>query len=160
MIALLIFLIPLAYSPGPGNLTFAANGARFGVTGLIPALAGYSLATLAVTVLLAQASGAALTGLPGSAGLIQIAGALWVLRIAWGFWTAGAAGAAPARAIGFCDGVLLLLLNPKAWAIIALMLTQFSSRLSPVTISVIFTLNNLVAFLIRASAGHALLRSF
>lgn len=74
MIALLIFLIPLAYSPGPGNLTFAANGARFGVTGLIPALAGDHLATLAVTVLLAQASGAALTGVPGIAGLIQIAG--------------------------------------------------------------------------------------
>jgi len=29
-IALLVFLFPLAYSPGPGNIFFATNGARFG----------------------------------------------------------------------------------------------------------------------------------
>ncbi len=29
-IALVLFLAPLAYSPGPGNLFFAATGARFG----------------------------------------------------------------------------------------------------------------------------------
>lgn len=75
-----------------------------------------------------------------------------------GFWTAGASGAAPARAISFCDGVLLSLLNPKAWAIIALMLTQFSSHLSQANISVILTLNNLLAFLIRASTGQSLRR--
>jgi len=47
--ALLLFLVPLAYSPGPGNLFFAANGARFGLRATLPALAGYHLLTWIVT---------------------------------------------------------------------------------------------------------------
>ena len=30
-LALVVFLFPLAFSPGPGNMFFAANGARFGL---------------------------------------------------------------------------------------------------------------------------------
>jgi len=30
ILALILFLFPLAFSPGPGNMFFAANGARFG----------------------------------------------------------------------------------------------------------------------------------
>lgn len=47
--ALLVFLMPLAYSPGPGNMVFAAIGGRFGLRASIPASAGYHLATFAVT---------------------------------------------------------------------------------------------------------------
>ena len=49
VLALLIFLFPLAYSPGPGNTLFAANGAVFGFRATLPASAGYHLATWAVT---------------------------------------------------------------------------------------------------------------
>lgn len=33
--ALLLFLFPLAWSPGPGNMTFAANAARFGLVATV-----------------------------------------------------------------------------------------------------------------------------
>lgn len=49
-LALLIFLFPLAWSPGPGNMFFAANGARFGLVATLPANAGYHLATWLVTL--------------------------------------------------------------------------------------------------------------
>lgn len=49
-LALIVFLFPLAYSPGPGNLFFAANGARFGLRATVPANMGYHLATLLVTL--------------------------------------------------------------------------------------------------------------
>ncbi|MEM6594772.1 MAG: hypothetical protein AAF672_08265, partial [Pseudomonadota bacterium] len=42
-IALIIFLFPIAYSPGSGNLFFAANGARFGFRPALPANAGYHI---------------------------------------------------------------------------------------------------------------------
>jgi len=48
-LSLLLFLFPLAYSPGPGNLFFAANGARFGFRATIPASPGYHTATWLVT---------------------------------------------------------------------------------------------------------------
>jgi threonine/homoserine/homoserine lactone efflux protein len=36
ILALIIFLLPLAFSPGPGNMFFAAIGARFGTTAITP----------------------------------------------------------------------------------------------------------------------------
>jgi threonine/homoserine/homoserine lactone efflux protein len=48
-IALLLFLVPLAYSPGPGNMFFAAIGGRFGLRASVPATVGYHLATFIVT---------------------------------------------------------------------------------------------------------------
>ena len=50
--ALLIFLFPLAFSPGPGNMFFAANVARFGFVNTISANLGYHLATIIVTFLI------------------------------------------------------------------------------------------------------------
>ena len=52
IVALLIFLFPLAFSPGPGNMFFAANGARFGFAKTLSANFGYHLATIIVTFLI------------------------------------------------------------------------------------------------------------
>lgn len=129
-LALLIFLAPLAYSPGPGNMVFAAIGGRFGLRASIPATTGYHLATLAVT---------AAVGL-GFSGLARLSPAL--------------------------DGAVLLVLNPKAWVIIALMFSQFLPGIeSPepalvLWITAVFTLNNLLAFTLWTLAGDLLLRRF
>lgn len=50
LIALILFLFPLAYSPGPGDLTFAASGAAFGLRATVPANLGDHFATWIVTV--------------------------------------------------------------------------------------------------------------
>ena len=49
ILALVVFLFPLAYSPGPGNMFFAAIGARFGTRASFEASAGYHVATWIVT---------------------------------------------------------------------------------------------------------------
>ena len=49
-IALILFLFPLAYSPGPGNMFFAVNGARFGFLSTVPANIGYYIAIWVVAV--------------------------------------------------------------------------------------------------------------
>ena len=65
ILALLVFLFPLAYSPGPGNMFFAANGARFGLRATIPASIGYHLATWIVTAAIGFGFMATLERLPG-----------------------------------------------------------------------------------------------
>ena len=52
ILALLFFLFPLAFSPGPGNMFFAANGARFGFLNTLSANFGYHLATIIITFLI------------------------------------------------------------------------------------------------------------
>ena len=156
-IALILFLFPLAYSPGPGNVFFAANSARFGVRATIPANAGYHVATWIVTAGIGFGFLAALERFPGIFVGLKVAGSLYVLWLAWKMFRAGTVSAVrDARPAGVLDGVLLLVLNPKAYVIIALMFTQFLDASEPgkvVLITTVFTLNNLVAFSLWALIG-------
>ncbi|MDF2231482.1 LysE family translocator [Albimonas sp. CAU 1670] len=166
--ALLAFLFPLAYSPGPGNMFFAANGARFGMRATLRANLGYHVATWIVATAIGFGAMAAFTTHPGAFQALKLVGSLYVLWLAWTLFRSGgqdaAAEAAPA---GFGAGVLLLLFNPKAYVIMALMFTQFAAQAQGadawrlvLVIATVFTLNNLVAFLAWTAAGDRLARRF
>lgn len=162
-LALILFLLPLAWSPGPGNIFFATLGAREGLRASWPASLGYHLATWIVTLALGL-------GFSHLAGIAQqmaqgmaLAGGAYVLWMARRLWGAGTvSGAAVPRRAGVFDGAVLLVLNPKAYAIIAAMFAQFlTDDRSPervLWVTTLFTLNNLVAFTVWTWAGAQLLR--
>lgn len=165
--ALLLFLLPLAYSPGPGNLFFAAAGARFGLRATWAASLGYHLATWLVTAAIGFGSLAAFSGAPGLFTAIRIAGVAYVMWIAFGFLRAdNGIGRAAAPSVRFLDGAVLLLLNPKAYVIIALMFSQFlpsggaDQAGAVLWITTVFTLNNLLAFTLWTLLGAQLARLF
>ena len=172
-VALLAFLFPLAYSPGPGNAFFAVIGASSGLHAAARPLAGYHVATLVVTALIGVGMGVTLLSNPVVATVIAVAGSLYVLWLAWTF-VRPARRAQPKegeavevdRQVGFWSGAIVLLLNPKAYYIIAVMFAQFlqpplnDDLLTVGLITVIFTVNNLVAFLVWTLAGSALSRLF
>jgi threonine/homoserine/homoserine lactone efflux protein len=169
--ALIIFLFPLAYSPGPGNMFFAANAARFGLRATLPANLGYHMATFALTLATGLGFATATTTLPGLFTVLRYAGALYVLYLALKLMRASlVTTATPPRVAGFGDGAVLLLFNPKGWLIIALMFSQFlkpaqgggqGADLAAVSwIATVFTLNNALAFLIWSAFGEALARRF
>jgi len=168
--ALLVFLFPLAYSPGPGNTFFAAIGASQGVKAAAPALAGYHVATLVVTALVGLGLGSWVLEVPVVANALATVGGVYVLWLAWLFIRSAKDPAphAPAQElrIGFWSGAVVLLLNPKAYYIIAVMFTQFLPSASRddvhrvIAITVVFTLNNLVAFLAWTVAGRTLTTLF
>lgn len=167
LLPLILFLLPLAYSPGPGNLFFAANGARFGLRATLPANLGYHLATWVVTLALGLGFAALLTSLPRLLILMKGAGSAYVLYLAWGFFRAGKTDTKrEARPASLIDGMVLLILNPKAYLIIALMFSQFlpeggGAQVSAVIwITSIFTLNNLLAFLIWTLLGDRIAARF
>ncbi len=165
--ALVIFLFPLAYSPGPGNLFFAANGARFGFRATMPANAGYHLATWVVTMGIGFGFLAVMERFPQVFDMLKIAGSLYVLWIAWKMFRSSVlkdeGAARPAR---FVDGALLLVLNPKAYVIMALMFTQFlegsqaGQLVAVLVIATVLTLNNLLAFSLWALMGDAIAAGF
>jgi threonine/homoserine/homoserine lactone efflux protein len=165
--ALFLFLLPLAYSPGPGNMFFAAIGGRFGLRASIPAMAGYHLATFFVTATVGLGF-SELAGLsPVLFDVLRYGGVAYVFWLAFGFLRAGATtGTSEARHASALDGAILLFLNPKAYLIIALMFTQFlpaSGANDPVLvvwITAVFTLNNLMAFTLWTLAGDLLTRRF
>jgi len=160
---LLLFLFPLAYSPGPGNMFFAALGARYGVAASLPATLGYHAATLIVSF--AIGAGVTVTLNPTSRifTLIQTLGALYLLWLAFKLYRSHSpqslADAHPATAL---SGAILLLLNPKGYLIMALLFTQFPAKTLPETalIATLFTANNMLAFLVWTFAGQTLSRLF
>lgn len=177
--ALLLFLFPLAYSPGPGNLFFAALGARYGLRASLPASLGYHVATWAVTVAIGFGFLAGAARVPAALAWIQPLGAVYILWLAWRLARAdgdgpksgeagdiGSDGAAPV--VGVAAGAVLLLLNPKAYVIIALLFTQFLGAGAGagagwpwvMVLASVFTLNNLVAFTLWTLAGDMLMRAF
>lgn len=172
-IALLVFLFPLAYSPGPGNAFFAVIGASSGLRAAVRPLAGYHVATAVVTALIGVGMGVTLLSNPVVATVIAAAGSLYVLWLAWTFVRPTRHSAteegAPVEAdtrVGFWSGAIVLLLNPKAYYIIAVMFAQFlqpplnDDVPTALVITLIFTVNNLVAFLAWTLAGSALTALF
>lgn len=151
--ALILFLFPLAYSPGPGNLFFAANGARFGLRSTIPATTGYHTATWLVTVVIGFGFAAVIHKYPGIFSTIKVLGSIYVLWLAWKLLRSGMVRTDQEPTVAnFRDGVVLLVLNPKAYFIIAAMFAQFLGNdiedriILVLWISTIFTLNNFIAF--------------
>ncbi len=162
MIALLTFLLPLAYSPGPGNIFFAVNAARFGVRATLAANLGYHIATLIVTYLIGSGFASISAIAPEFMVAIRWAGGIFVFYLAYQFFRAGdQEHHQNVKPPSFWTGVLLLLLNSKAYLIIALMFSQFMNasdgpyRIAEIT--VIFTLNNFVAFLLWSFLGEQIM---
>jgi len=167
IIALVIFLFPLAYSPGPGNMFFAASGARFGFAATLRANFGYHVATWIVTVVIGFGFAATLDKVPQVFLALKYAGSLYVLWIAWGMFKSGAIkGSALAKPVSFVSGVILLILNPKAYVIIALMFSQFldptydNKVFTVLLITTVFTLNNFVAFILWTLVGDKMASYF
>ena len=167
VLTLLAFLLPLAYSPGPGNLFFAALGARFGVVATLPANIGYHTATLVVTGLVGAGLVSAIHPDTALFHGLKMAGSIYVLWLAWKMATSGGSSTETGDSkAGFLDGASLLILNPKAYIIILLMFSQFGASgpadmaTRVVLISLVFTLNNLLAFLLWTLAGDGLGRLF
>jgi threonine/homoserine/homoserine lactone efflux protein len=170
-VALVVFLFPLAYSPGPGNAFFAAIGASKGVRAALPALAGYHVATFVVTVLIGTGMGVTVLQHPIVAKALAAVGSAYVLWLAWQFIrsarssTTASETSAPDPRIGFWAGAVVLLLNPKAYYIITVMFTQFlrppdTGPVTALAITTVFTVNNLIAFLVWAYAGRGLAALF
>lgn len=165
LFALLLFLAPLAYSPGPGNLFFAALGARYGTLATIPANLGYHVATWWVTLAVGFGLFAVLSSAPALFAVMKIAGSLYVLWIALQMWgDSEELRSTNARRSGFRDGAVLLLLNPKAYVIMGLMFSQFLDPDAPaqiglvLLITTVFTINNFCAFTLWTVAGDRLAR--
>ena len=161
-ITIIIFLFPLAYSPGPGNIFFAINGARFGFGSTMMANFGYHLATWIVTYFIGFIFLHGLSEAPHYLLPLKYAGSMYIAYLSFNLFRASAIdGVGEAKPTDFFDGVLLLVLNPKAYIIIFLLFTQFLSGLETLAVvTSIFTLNNFIAFSLWTVLGDILLKKF
>lgn len=155
-ISMFIFGLPIAISPGPGNIFFIANAVRFGFWRVLPANIGYHVAMFATTLLVGLGLGTVLNAYPKILIALRILGGAYILWLAYKIAFSKndisvdkAANACPT----FWDGFILLVLNPKGYAVMLLYHSQFSSDNSygimgfATLVAMMFTITNATAFL-------------
>jgi threonine/homoserine/homoserine lactone efflux protein len=117
----------LAGSPGPNTLSLAATGAAFGARRGLVYLAGLVAGMLGVMGLTATGAVGLILAVPGATLVVTVLAVAYFLYLAWTIATAPplAENAPDSRRPSFTAGVLLSLVNPKAYAAMAALYSGF-----------------------------------
>ncbi|NIR52057.1 LysE family translocator [candidate division KSB1 bacterium] len=118
-------MFPLMFSPGPANVTLAAMGGRFGFRKSLPFIAGVNLIVLLHALLIGFGALQFLEAYPALFALIQPAGALYLVYLAFRFLKSSKIGANGNTGLPrFWDGFMLGLLNAKVVTLTMVMFSQ------------------------------------
>jgi threonine/homoserine/homoserine lactone efflux protein len=125
-LAFLALLLPLTLSPGPATIALAGQGMRTGVAGGLPFLCGLVLACFAITVAGGMGLNEVFRAYPLIHDILRYAGVAYIVYLAAKLMRArpdlAATGGGGYR---FHDGLLLSALNPKYYAVVTVVFSQF-----------------------------------
>jgi homoserine/homoserine lactone efflux protein len=155
----------VAFSPGLCMTLSMSLGIAIGVRRTLWMMLG-ELAGIALVSVAAMAGVAALlVGAPQVFGAFKLAGAAYLLWMAWGSWNSpvGSLGTAPAMTrTGLCaQGFITAVSNPKAWAFQAALLPPFIDTAAPLwpqmaVLLVLIVAIEFACLLIYAQGGRSL----
>jgi threonine/homoserine/homoserine lactone efflux protein len=115
-LALVAFAFVMTFTPGPNNIMLAAAGVNFGFARNVPRMAGVSIGFLVLVLARGTGLGLVFAALPSLQLALKIAGAIYVLWLAFKVATAHQArdnGSGPARPITFWQAAAFQWVNPK-----------------------------------------------
>ena len=142
IVALAIFAFVSTASPGGATSLATASGAQFGFVRSLPLIGGIA-ATLALLVAVSGTGlSAAILAVPSLEFGMKAVGTAYLLWLAYGILKSGSpnkASVSDMKPIGFTGGAMLLIVNPKAWAMAVGVAGSFSSISdSPYALAFIF----------------------
>jgi threonine/homoserine/homoserine lactone efflux protein len=118
MAAFFVFALVAAVTPGPSNVMVLAAGARAGLRGGLPCLAGVVAGMALLIGAAALGLGGVITALPDVLVLLRWGGAALLLWLAWKIASAPPmAAGARADAVGFWQAFAFQWINPKSWIV-------------------------------------------
>lgn len=162
LLALCLFAFVTSITPGPSNLMLLASGANFGLRRTLPQVAGITLGFTALLLAVGCGLGAALAAWPALHLGLQVAGAAYLLHLAWriGRSRALGQGGTAARPLTLWQSAAFQWVNPKAWAVAATAMAVHASPEAPfasvLLVAAAFALVNLPSVLAWAGFGLAL----
>ena len=149
IISLIIATALLLGSPGPAPLALAATGATYGVKKGIPFLIGILLGLAVAIVGTTMGIVALFSAFPELKFSLQILGALYIIYVAQKIARAPVLNSETStseKPLRLIDGLILNLLNPKAYAAFLALFTQFLVQLDSTFYSHLIT--GIICFLV------------
>jgi threonine/homoserine/homoserine lactone efflux protein len=127
--ALLLFAFVGAFTPGPNNLMVLASGTTFGFARTIPHILGVTVGFAVVLLAFGLGLGQIFQSYPAVHQTLRIAGALYLLYLAWRIARAGSpeTDSAAKQPIGFVEAALFQWVNVKALTLAVGVVSAFTS---------------------------------
>jgi len=118
---------PLAISPGPANILFAASGSSFGVKRSIPFFLGTNITCVFQSLAIGFGLGYIVASYPATMEIAKYSGVIFLLYLALKFFRLSVGKIESIEPLNFRQGVIVELLNVKYLMIPTIMFTQFYS---------------------------------
>nr|WP_198982677.1 LysE family translocator [Herbaspirillum sp. ASV7] len=115
LLPLMSYCFVMSVTPGPNNVMLATTGANFGYRGALPVILGIQVGIFVQTMLMCVGLGSVFIAYPMTQQLLRIAGALYLVLLAWKLAAASVTGTGAPKAVTFAQAVLFQALNPKSW---------------------------------------------
>lgn len=148
IVALVGASFALMGSPGPAPMALAANGSQFGLRATLGFYGGIMTAFVAGLGLSAVGIGAILALYPALMIALLCASLVYILYLArrlMGAWTLAAQADRDATPLGFRDGVVLNLMNPKLYLAQGALFASFTPQAYPAGVAVLVTALTMLA---------------
>lgn len=165
IVPLAIFAFVGSFTPGPNNIMVTASGTAFGFTRTVPHILGVSFGFAVMVVAFGLGAAQLLQAYPAWHQWLRIAGALYLLYLAWRIARAGDPGAAESarRPLSFLEAALFQWVNPKAWTLALGVVVAFtapggSAALQLAVIVVVFSATNVFSLAAWCAFGMAIRR--
>ncbi|MFD2265302.1 LysE family translocator [Lacibacterium aquatile] len=164
ILALATYAFVTSITPGPNNIMLAASGLRFGFWPTLPHMVGISVGFAVLMFVSGLGLGALFAAEPRLHAVLKIAGAAYLLYLAWKLWRAGAPGEATgAKPLGFFGAAAFQFVNPKAWIMaltaVASFIPEGEGFITSLLIgTAVFSLVNLPSVGVWAAFGAAIRR--
>lgn len=161
--ALALFSLVSSATPGPNNTMLLSSGVNFGFMRTVPHMLGVSLGFMVMVIAIGLGLGEIFQRAPMLYTALEIAGALYLLYLAWKIAHAGTPHEGKTRRpMTFMQAAAFQWVNPKAWVMAITGVTLYrvhpDFRLNALLIGGAFALINLPSVAMWAGFGVGLQR--
>ncbi len=161
-LAMTSFALVMAFTPGPNNIMLTASGVNFGFVRSLPHVFGIEVGFVALLAACGLGLGLLFTTYPAAQVVLKVAGATYLLWLAWKVATAagtGEAGPAP-KPITFLQAFVFQWVNPKgvvaSLGAVALFMRPDSVQSDLPVMLLVFALTTIFSAMTWAAFGAAL----
>ncbi|MCC6737369.1 MAG: LysE family translocator [Bauldia sp.] len=130
LLGLLVFALVSSMTPGPNNMMLLSSGLTFGFRRTIPHMLGVAIGHPAMVLAIGFGLGAVFERVPAAYTVLKIAGALYMLYLAWRIATSGEVKAreGDARPLSFLQAALFQWVNPKGVVMAVTVVSLYTVR--------------------------------